>query len=115
MSQHGGADRLLDNAQQMDNAIAEPDVATIGDADTIFDANLEQRDEEYFTCSTHQKLAAKLLAMLDAWQVPNDGFCQVVEWYEEAKGLGISFADNNKTREANLCSIRRCIPQHIAA
>lgn len=51
----------------------------------------ERVNMDAFVYTTHNKMVAKLLVMLDSWQVPKTGFQSIVDWYEEAKLLVFRF------------------------
>ena len=88
----------------------QPPVAVVDGEPVVTGAEGVPEPEEFFTFSKHQELSAKLLTMLDNWNVPNDGFRDIVNWYEEARHHNISFRDRNKTREAVINEIHNALP-----
>ena len=66
-----------------DEAIpVEDDVDNVDNAD-IADHMNETAVEYCFTHTNHQRMPAKLLAMLNDWNVPNTCFDENIEWYDK--------------------------------
>ena len=64
--------------------------------------------------ATHMKMVGKLIKLLESWNVPNDGFQQTVEWYEEARINNITFTSHNKTRNANINALHQLLPDNVS-
>ena len=77
--------------------------------------DMELDDDEFFMFTKHQKSIVHLLTLLESWNVPNDGFQAIVQWYEASRADDVSFLDKNKTRDANIEEIRRAIPKDMSA
>ena len=94
-----------------------------GDVDDVImvnDDNIEQNApnindvQECFMYSNHTKMVAKLFTLLNSYHVPTGAFQQIVEWYEDAHDLGVSFKDRPKTWDANLELLRKAIPKGLS-
>ena len=99
---------MIDVVEPMNNIDNNMDGINHADDDVVV-------EEELFTYTKHQHMAAKLLKMLDSWNVPHYSFQQMVDWYKEAKELNVTFTEHNKTQESNLKQIRQSIPHGLAA
>ena len=108
------------NNDELADDVGNPGLVVVDDvpaADAVDDAvaNDVPDEEEFFMFTKHQEMCARLLTMLDNWNVPNDGFRDIVNWYEEARLHDISFSDCNKTRVALLNEIRNALPNDKGA
>ena len=60
------------------------------------------------------KMVGKLMKLLESWNVPNDRFQQIVEWYEEARMDNITFTSHNKTHNANIKALHQLLPSNVS-
>ena len=52
--------------------------------------------DDHFMLTNHNKMAAKLIALLDFWNFPEARFNHIVKWYNEAQQLNVTFHEHNK-------------------